>query len=261
MKKRVLGLGLAWMVGSALVLPGSTAFADDKAKDKTSAKGSAKSGGDASLKGENDQILYTVGYILARQGGLTAFKLKPEELEVVKRGIDDAVLNVEPKVKLEEVGPKIEPWAKSRVEAGASTEKDKGKAFTAKAAAEPGAQKTNSGLVYKETKAGTGDSPAASDEVTVNYTGKLIDGTVFDSSAKHGQAATFTLNQVIPCWTEGVQKMKTGGSARLVCPSDIAYGDGGRPPVIPGGATLVFDIDLISVKKGAAPPAGGVTPK
>jgi FKBP-type peptidyl-prolyl cis-trans isomerase FkpA len=83
--------------------------------------------------------------------------------------------------------------------------------------------------------------------VKVNYRGTLIDGTEFDSSYKRNQPAQFPLNGVIRCWTEGVQKMKVGGKARLVCPSDIAYGDSGRPPLIPGGATLIFEIELLEV--------------
>jgi FKBP-type peptidyl-prolyl cis-trans isomerase FkpA len=120
-------------------------------------------------------------------------------------------------------------------------------AFLEKAAAEPGAVKTASGLVYREITPGTGSSPRASDMVTVNYRGALTDGTEFDSSYKRNQPAQFPLNQVIPCWTEGVQRMKVGGKSRLVCPSDIAYGEQGRPPTIPGGATLVFEIELLAI--------------
>jgi len=85
--------------------------------------------------------------------------------------------------------------------------------------------------------------------VKVHYTGKLTDGTVFDSSVQRGEPATFPLNGVIKCWTEGVQKMKVGGKATLTCPSDIAYGDQGRPPTIKPGATLVFDVELIEIVK------------
>jgi FKBP-type peptidyl-prolyl cis-trans isomerase FkpA len=83
--------------------------------------------------------------------------------------------------------------------------------------------------------------------VKVNYRGTLIDGTEFDSSYKRGQPAQFPLSGVIRCWTEGVQKMKVGGKARLVCPSEIAYGDSGHPPTIPGGATLIFEIELLEI--------------
>jgi len=117
------------------------------------------------------------------------------------------------------------------------------------AAAEPGAQKTASGLVYRELKPGTGASPKATDTVRVHYRGTLTDGTEFDSSYKRNEPAEFPLNAVIPAWTEGVQKMKIGGKAQLVCPAHIAYGARGAPPVIPGGATLVFEIELLGIAK------------
>jgi FKBP-type peptidyl-prolyl cis-trans isomerase FkpA len=120
-------------------------------------------------------------------------------------------------------------------------------AYLEKAAAEPGATKTSSGLVYRELKPGTGASPKVSDIVKVNYRGTLVDGTEFDSSYKRNEPATFPLGQVIPCWTEGVQKMKVGGKSQLVCPSSIAYGERGSPPVIPGGATLIFEVELLGI--------------
>ena len=106
---------------------------------------------------------------------------------------------------------------------------------------------TASGLIYRELKAGTGASPTATDTVTVNYRGTLENGTEFDSSYKRNMPASFPLNQVIPCWTEGMQKMKVGGKSQLVCPAGIAYGAESRPPVIPGGATLTFEIELLGI--------------
>ncbi len=117
------------------------------------------------------------------------------------------------------------------------------------AAKEKGAVKTGSGLVYLSLKEGTGPSPTAKDTVKVHYEGKLPDGKVFDSSYQRGEPAEFPLNRVIPCWTEGVQKMKVGGTAKLTCPSAIAYGAGGAPPTIPPYATLIFKVELLEVKK------------
>ena len=112
-----------------------------------------------------------------------------------------------------------------------------------------GPEKTASGLVYESLKDGTGPSPKATDVVKVNYRGTFPDsGKEFDSSYKHGQPIEFPLNRVIPCWTEGVQKMKGGGKARLTCPPAIAYGSSGAGGVIPPNATLVFEVELLAIK-------------
>jgi FKBP-type peptidyl-prolyl cis-trans isomerase len=108
-------------------------------------------------------------------------------------------------------------------------------------------QTTASGLRYIDEKVGDGASPKPTDTVTVNYTGWLITGTKFDSSVDRGQPATFPLNQVIPGWTEGVGSMKVGGKRRLIIPAALAYGAQGRPPTIPGGATLIFDVELLKI--------------
>jgi FKBP-type peptidyl-prolyl cis-trans isomerase FkpA len=121
------------------------------------------------------------------------------------------------------------------------------KAFLEKAASAPGAIQTPSGLVYRELRAGTGTSPLPTDTVKVHYRGTLTDGKEFDSSYKRNEPATFPLNRVIPCWTEGVQKMKVGGKSELVCPAGIGYGAQGMPPDIPGGAVLVFEIELLGI--------------
>ena len=108
---------------------------------------------------------------------------------------------------------------------------------------------TPSGLIYQSLKDGTGASPAASDTVKVHYRGTLQDGKEFDSSYKRGEPIEFPLSGVIPCWTEGVQKMKPGGKAKLTCPPAIAYGARGAGGVIPPNATLNFEVELISIKK------------
>lgn len=108
---------------------------------------------------------------------------------------------------------------------------------------------TASGLVYESLKEGSGESPKATDVVRVHYRGTFLDGREFDSSYKRGEPTEFPLNRVIPCWTEGVQKMKPGGKARLTCPAKIAYGERGAGGVIPPNATLNFEIELLSVKR------------
>jgi FKBP-type peptidyl-prolyl cis-trans isomerase FkpA len=121
--------------------------------------------------------------------------------------------------------------------------------FLDKAAKEPGSIKTPSGLIYTEVEPGAGASPTATDTVRMHYRGTFMDGTEFDSSYKHSEPVEVPLNKMIPCWTEGVQRMKAGGKARLVCPASIAYGAEGHPPVIPGGATLIFEIALVDVNR------------
>ena len=106
---------------------------------------------------------------------------------------------------------------------------------------------TASGLVYESLKDGTGAQPTSTDSVTVNYKGTLANGTEFDSSYKRGEPATFPLNRVIPCWTEGVAKMKEGGKARLTCPPEIAYGARGAGGAVPPNATLTFEVELLKV--------------
>lgn len=115
------------------------------------------------------------------------------------------------------------------------------------AAAEAGASVTASGLVFRSLKDGSGAQPAATDTVRVHYRGTFPDGREFDSSYKRGQPTEFPLNRVIPCWTEGVQKIKVGGKAKLTCPSAIAYGERGAGGVIPPNAVLQFEVELLGI--------------
>jgi FKBP-type peptidyl-prolyl cis-trans isomerase FkpA len=119
--------------------------------------------------------------------------------------------------------------------------------LAAKAAKEPGAQVTPSGLVFRSLKEGTGASPQASDKVRVHYRGTFADGKEFDSSYSRGQPAEFPLDRVIKCWTEGVQLIKVGGKAKLTCPPAIAYGERGAGSVVPPGATLQFEVELLGI--------------
>jgi FKBP-type peptidyl-prolyl cis-trans isomerase FkpA len=193
---------------------------------------------------DEEKTVYALGLQVYRS--LAPFDLSPAEMELVKRALADAAAG-KPAVDVNEWVPKLQPFAQARSARVAEQQKSSSKAYLAKAATEPGALKTESGLIYKDLQPGTGASPKASDTVKVNYRGALIDGTEFDSSYKRNQPAQFPLSGVIRCWTEGVQKMKVGGKARLVCPSDIAYGDTGHPPGSPGGATLVFEIELLEI--------------
>jgi FKBP-type peptidyl-prolyl cis-trans isomerase FkpA len=117
----------------------------------------------------------------------------------------------------------------------------------AAAAKEAGAVTTASGLVFRSLKEGTGITPKATDVVRVHYRGTFLDGKEFDSSYKRGQPTEFPLNRVIPCWTEGVQKIKAGGKAKLTCPPAIAYGERGAPGAIPPNSTLQFEVELLAI--------------
>lgn len=202
---------------------------------------------DDSMDVDDERLFYIMGVAISES--LSPYRPSQAEKDAVMRGVKDAfegnAENIDPRQFRQQFGQ----LQKERAEIAAAEEKRLSVAFLEAEAAKPGATKTESGLIYTETKAGTGASPAATDKVKVHYHGTLRNGEVFDSSVDRGEPATFPLNRVIPCWTEGVQKMKEGGKARLVCPSDIAYGDRGSPPKISGGAALVFDVELIEIVK------------
>jgi len=197
------------------------------------------------LKTEDQKTLYALGLVISQN--LASFNLSPSELESVLAGVSDGVLKKDFKVDPSAYVPKIQQLQAARAGSVAATEKKAGQAFLDRAAAEKGATRTPSGLIITTLKPGTGPSPKATDRVKVHYHGTLTDGTVFDSSVQRGEPITLGLNQVIKCWTEGVQMMKVGGKSKLVCPSDIAYGDQGRPPAIKPGATLVFEVELLEI--------------
>ena len=193
------------------------------------------------------KTLYALGAAISQSLG--PFTLNESELEFVKAGLVDGVLKHPQKVDLQVYGPKIQQMQQVRATALAEVEKKAGPGFLAKAAGQSGAKGAESGATVTTLKEGKGATPKATDTVKVHYHGTLIDGTVFDSSVKRGEPATFPLNQVIKCWTEAVQLIKVGGKSKLVCPSGIAYGDRGSPPVIKPGATLIFEVELLDIVK------------
>jgi FKBP-type peptidyl-prolyl cis-trans isomerase FkpA len=191
---------------------------------------------------DDQKTIYALGLSIYRS--LEPFNLSPAELDIVKRALSDAATNKSAE-DLDTWGPKIQPLAQTRATAQAQT-------YIRKAAAQPGAVTTPSGLVFRNVTVGAGPSPQATDTVKVNYRGTFMNGTEFDSSYKRNASIDFQLNRVIKCWTEGVQMMKVGGKAVLVCPSELAYGN--QPPQgIPPAATLTFEIELLGIN--GAPPA------
>lgn len=241
-----------WLVAVMLAVAGCQG--QGQSGTGTTAAGGGAAGSAANPQTEEQKTLYALGLSIGRS--VSVFDMTPEELEYVKAGISSQVKGEKSPVDLETYGPKLQELARTRSTRKAEAEKGKAKEFLETAAKEQGAVKTESGLVYKELTAGTGESPKASDIVKVHYKGTLTDGTEFDSSYKRGEPTQFPLQGVIKCWTEGVQKMKVGGKAKLTCPSDIAYGDRGAPPNIPGGAALVFEVELLEIVKQPDMPAG-----
>lgn len=204
---------------------------------------------------DDEKALYSMGVILAEN--LLSFELTDTELAMVRAGLTDGAKDAS-KLKPEDMEvllPKIQALRTDRMTAALDREKKAGAEQIEKAAAEAGAEKTASGMVFKSVTEGNGPSPSAEDMVRVHYEGRLVNGKVFDSSRERGEVAEFPLNGVIECWTEGVQKMKVGGTAQLTCPPEMAYGDRGNPPQMPGGATLVFDVELLEIVSGDAAPA------
>jgi FKBP-type peptidyl-prolyl cis-trans isomerase FkpA len=204
----------------------------------------AKSTGKGHAAQGDEEALYAMGAILGSK--VSSYGLSKKELRTVERGFTDAAANRKLRLDdpdLEEWGPKIEAFLQRKGSPRLTAEKDKGRKVAQQIAKENGAQTLPSGVVVVTEREGNGQRPAATDKVRVKYEGKLVDGKSFDKS----DGAEFPLNQVIPCWTQGVQQIKVGGKARLVCPSETAYGDQGRPPQIPPGATLVFTVELLGV--------------
>ena len=201
---------------------------------------------------DDEKALYSMGVMLA--DNLLGFDLTEQELVMVKAGLADGARQ-ESKIKPEDIEPlipRIRELRNERMTVALEREKATGSEHLAKAAAEAGAQQTESGMGYKAVTEGSGASPSADDTVRVHYEGRLVNGKVFDSSRERNEPAEFPLNGVIPCWTEGVQKMKVGGSAQLVCPPELAYGDQGSPPQMPGGATLIFEVELLDITSNGA---------
>lgn len=205
----------------------------------------------------NDQLFYALGVLLSQN--LAAFELSGHEFRQVLEGFTDGYRH---RAKLDDAQSfvrRLREVQHARQLALVQQQKAAGAAFLARIAAARGARRTPSGLVFVDLVPGTGATPTMTDRVTVRYTGKLVDGTTFDSSLRNGEPATLPLVGIIPCWREALQLMRVGGKAQVVCPSVLAYGDLGHLSV-PPGATLDFQIELLAVLPGAVPPTPTPTP-
>ena len=205
------------------------------------------------LDTDDQKAAYAVGWALSQN--LKTLDLTAEELTLVKRGLGDSVLGVDEPFDIQAFMPQLEQIFDGRVRAKIERERTAGLATCEAAKAKDTAKVLPSGAIYLETTAGTGAQPAMTDRVKLHYHGTFHNGEVFDSSVDAGVPAEFALNQVVPCFGEGVSQMKVGGKATLTCPPESAYGEQGRPGILPG-TTLIFDVELLDILAPPAAPTG-----
>ncbi|HHB80081.1 MAG TPA: FKBP-type peptidyl-prolyl cis-trans isomerase [Saprospiraceae bacterium] len=194
---------------------------------------------------EKEKASYALGLSIA--SNLAGQNLGSIDTEKFMEGLTDFFRELPFKVDVNEINQLITDFQAKESKSANAGVLEEGEKFLAENKKAKGVVTTDSGLQYEVLKEGSGASPKATDKVTVHYTGSLLDGTKFDSSVDRGEPATFGLNQVIPGWTEGVQLMKEGAKYRFYIPYNLAYGERGAPPAIPGYATLVFDVELLKV--------------
>lgn len=206
--------------------------------------GSSKSA-DSALKTEDHKTLYAIGHMFG--GRLKNLSLKEAEVKAIMMGLEDSALGKKAQIDLLQYQKKIQEFFQTRMAKSTEKVKVKGDEFLANFLAKEGGKKTESGLAYKVIRPGKGKKPGPTDTVEVHYHGTLINGEVFDSSVQRGKTISFPLNRVIRGWQEGLQLIGEGGKIKLVIPSKLGYGDHGAPPKIPGGATLVFEVELFKV--------------
>ena len=205
------------------------------------------SGSEILLETEDDKTIYALGVNLSRN--LDHLPLSKSEQALLQAGFAHGIEKRDPLVDTVRYGRRAESLFTRRNADLAKGESEAAEAFLAEAAAAEGAVQSDSGLVMVVLRPGEGPSPTLTDRVRVHYHGTLRDGTVFDSSVVREEPVVFPLNRVISCWTEALQKMRTGEKARIICPAQIAYGDQGAPPLIKPGAALAFEVELLEILK------------
>ncbi len=199
----------------------------------------------------DDKLLYALGVLMSR--GIEDFQFSESEFAQVSAGFADGYRHRADVSQALTYDPQLRVLRRTRTQVMTEREKSAGQAYLAAVAATRGAKKTASGLVYVPITEGKGARPSFKDAVRLNFEGKLVDGSVFDSSAARGEPATFVLSNVMPCFTEALQLMRVGGKSRILCPSDLAYGDRGSAPKVRPGATVEYDVELLAVVPVQAP--------
>lgn len=194
-----------------------------------------------------DTLSYSVGVLVAQN--LKSQGLESLDAATLAEAVNDVLAGKDLKIPFEEAGNNFQTYMQAQSEKMNAGKIAGGKAFLAENGKKEGVVTTASGLQYEILTAGSGDSPASTDKVTVHYEGSLTDGTVFDSSYKRGDPATFGVTQVIPGWVEALQLMQPGAKWKLTIPQDLAYGERGAPPNIPPFSTLVFTVEMIKIVK------------
>lgn len=203
----------------------------------------------AELKLDNDakKLSYTLGFQIAQNLARQGMQL---DAEAASRAVHDVFSGTKPMLSTEEMQAVVQRVQQAAVEkrkAIADANQKAGDAFLAENKKKDGVKTLDSGLQYKVVRAGTGKSPAATDEVEVHYEGRLINGKVFDSSIQRGKSISFGVNKVIKGWTEALQLMKEGARWQIYIPSKLAYGENGAGNAIGPNETLIFDVELIKV--------------
>jgi FKBP-type peptidyl-prolyl cis-trans isomerase FklB len=216
----------------------------------------------ATFKDEKSKISYAIGMNLGANWKRNGLDGEQVSIDEITRGIKDSMAggkllltDQEAQETLNKFSQQMRAKADEKRKADGEKNKKAGEAFLAENKAKPGVTTLPSGLQYKVLAEGKGESPKATDSVSVNYKGTLIDGTEFDSNAKRGgEPAKFGVSGVVKGWTEALQLMKPGAKWQLFIPADLAYGEFGRPPTIPPASTLIFEIELLSVQAPQPPP-------
>jgi FKBP-type peptidyl-prolyl cis-trans isomerase len=234
----------------------ATAQAQEIKLDLPEQGGAPAASAPAASEFTEQQLIEEFGWFMAKRVGLSELDFNEEQINALIKGLSAAAAGKDSPYDLEKIGPAMDQFMQRKQTAYMSKLKEKGvaetTAFMAELKTKPNIVVLPSGLMYQVEKPGEGPAPKPEETVKVHYTGTLVNGTVFDSSVERGEPVEFQLDEVIPGWTEGLQKISKGGKIKLYIPPQLAYGDEGRER-IPPASTLVFEVELLDIKP--TPPA------